>query len=129
MAILSIQRDQPLLELQKQFNDIFPYLKIEFFAEPHVAGQLSPKNKMVQAGSRVCDVQKVIKSGKIDADENMTVTELEQLLSDSFGLHAQVFRKSGRIWLETSATDNWTLKQQNEEGKSLQQLNRDHREL
>ena len=27
--------------------------------------------------------------------------------------------KSGKIWLETSATDYWTLEQQNEEGKSL----------
>ena len=28
-------------------------------------------------------------------------------------LSAQVFRKSGKIWLETTFTDSWTLKKQN----------------
>jgi hypothetical protein len=31
----------------------------------------------------------------------------------------QVFRKSGNVWLETSATDAWSLKQQNQEGMDL----------
>jgi hypothetical protein len=36
-----------------------------------------------------------------------------------YGLSVQVFRKSGNVWLETSATDNWTLRQQNNEGAEL----------
>jgi hypothetical protein len=39
-----------------------------------------------------------------------------------------VFRKSGAVWLITSATDNWTLSQQNEEGKSLAQHFKEEKE-
>jgi hypothetical protein len=35
------------------------------------------------------------------------------------GLYVQVFRKSGKVWLETTATDNWSLYKQNEEGQEL----------
>jgi hypothetical protein len=33
-----------------------------------------------------------------------------------------VFRKSGKTWLETSVTDDWTLKRQNEEGMELSRM-------
>ena len=47
--------------------------------------------------------------------------ELEEIFETNFGLHVQIFRKSGKIWLETSTTDGWTLNQQNEEGKLLEE--------
>jgi hypothetical protein len=51
----------------------------------------------------------------------MTVADLEFRLEKEYGLHIQVFRKSGNIWLETTATDNWTLDRQNQEGKILEE--------
>ena len=49
----------------------------------------------------------------------MTVGELEKLFRERFGANIQVSRKSGTLWLETTMTDNWTLKQQNEHGREL----------
>jgi hypothetical protein len=49
----------------------------------------------------------------------MTVTDFENALMDQFGLSAQVFRRSGNLWLETTITDYWTLKQQNEHGREI----------
>ena len=49
----------------------------------------------------------------------MKVEELERILKKDFGLRAQVFRKSGNLWLETTMTDGWTLAQQNYHGKEL----------
>jgi hypothetical protein len=37
-------------------------------------------------------------------------------------LSVQVFRKSGKSWLETTFTDGWTLKKQNQEGIDLSQI-------
>jgi hypothetical protein len=31
----------------------------------------------------------------------------------------QVFRKSGKVWLETTVTDGWTLEEQNLQGEAL----------
>ena len=39
----------------------------------------------------------------------LTVETLESMFEDEFGLHVQVFRKSGETWLQTSVTDHWTL--------------------
>ena len=51
--------------------------------------------------------------------DGMTVTDFENALMDQFGLSAQVFRRSGNLWLETTITDYWTLKQQNEHGREI----------
>jgi hypothetical protein len=60
---------------------------------------------------------------KIEGDlvfsESTKVRELENDLREGFHLNAQVFRRSGNIWLETTMTDKWTLKQQNEHGKEI----------
>jgi len=44
---------------------------------------------------------------------------LEKSFYDRFDMLVQVSRKSGSIWLETTMTDNWTLKQQNDHGREL----------
>ena len=49
----------------------------------------------------------------------MTVGDLEQRFQDVYGLSVQVFRKSGKVWLETTVTDNWTLDEQNDKEQSL----------
>jgi len=60
-----------------------------------------------------------IQKGDLLIEETMSVADLEKAFKDQFGLMAQVFRRSGNIWLETSITDKWSLKQQNELGKEI----------
>jgi len=49
----------------------------------------------------------------------MKVIDLEKMFKNRFNLSAQVFRKSGNLWLETTMTDNWTLLQQNNHGREI----------
>ncbi len=63
----------------------------------------------------------LVQRGELALSDNMTVGELEKKLQVEFGLQAQVSRKSGNCWLETTMTDNWTLKQQNDHGRDLSQ--------
>jgi hypothetical protein len=49
----------------------------------------------------------------------LTVSELVKQITNSYRLEIQLCRKSGRIWLETSATDSWTLEMQNKQGEAL----------
>jgi hypothetical protein len=67
-------------------------------------------------------------SDRLQVVGTMKVHEFEKAMESTFGLHVQVFRKSGNVWLETSATDGWTLDEQNDEGHSLQQQLRIERE-
>ena len=68
---------------------------------------------------------KKFQKGSIRISEEMLVSALEKSFEVQFGLSAQVFRKSGKTWLETSKTDDWTLKHQNEAGKELSLFIRD----
>jgi hypothetical protein len=49
----------------------------------------------------------------------MSVADLEKAFMNKFGLLTQVFRRSGNIWLETSITDGWSLRQQNALGREI----------
>jgi len=49
----------------------------------------------------------------------MKVSELEKIFLEDYGLNVQVFRNSGRVWLETTMTDDWTLAEQNRQGEEL----------
>ena len=121
---LTIDSSQTIHSVQKQFNDLYSFLKLEFFKQPPVSGAGNAKNKMITYDMKLKDIQKIVKAGEIKVNTHTRVTELENQFAKEFGLYVQVFRKSGKIWLETTATDNWTLEQQNGEGKSLsEQLN------
>jgi hypothetical protein len=120
--ILTVQPKMKISQLQEEFNRTFPFLKLEFFRHSHKALTGSAKHDLI----RLTDTIKITPTkksiGEISITENMTVIELEQLVSEHFGLSAQVFRKSGKSWLETTVTDDWTLKHQNDQGYELSQL-------
>jgi hypothetical protein len=118
MKIL-INDKKKIFEIQKEFNDAFPYLQIQFFSAPHRPGGGSPKTKMLDSKKNLGDFRTKHNKGKITITAAMTVKELEQNFHEVFGLSIQVFRKSGKIWLETNVTDDWTLEEQNTEGESL----------
>ena len=121
---LRIDSSQTISGVQKQFNDLYSFLRLEFFRQPPVSGAGNAKNKMITYDMKLRDIQNIVKAGEIKVSNQILVSELENQFEKEFGLYVQVFRKSGKIWLETTATDNWTLEQQNEEGKSLnEQLN------
>ena len=116
---LHINSDRYIWEIQQDFNQAFGYLKIEFFSKPHLVQQPSPAKKILSNQGRIMDLVTTNINSSIDIDENMSVADLEKIFSEQFGLSAQVFRRSGNIWLETTMTDGWSLKQQNEHGKEI----------
>lgn len=116
---MKIQSNRQLKELQKDFKTIFPFLKIEFFKIPHGIGQESEENEMLDTNLKVEDVQDVEKTGVFTFDENMTVGEFETKVQSDFGLNIQVYRKEYGKWLQTWATDDWTLKDQNIRSKVM----------
>jgi hypothetical protein len=116
---ITINDRRKIYGVQEEFNKVFPYLKLEFFSKPHKPGAPSSKKLMKNNVQTVGECRTIHNNGQITINPLMTVIELEQRFSDVYGLHVQVFRKSGKIWLETSVTDGWTLEEQNRQGESL----------
>ncbi|MBL7933241.1 MAG: hypothetical protein JNL60_15150 [Bacteroidia bacterium] len=116
---ITINDNRKIFAIQEAFTNAFPFLKLEFFAKPHKPGGASSKKFIKHPTKTLGECRTIHKSGTITITPNTTVGELEQHFSDVYGLGVQVFRKSGKVWLETTVTDNWTLDRQNKEGESL----------
>jgi hypothetical protein len=113
----TIKDNKTLREIQVEFNHRFPFLRLEFVSKKLKPGTDFRDKK--NSNSALANFRKTQKEGEIAFDENMTVTDLESQFLDRYGLNAQVFRRSGKLWLETTATDKWTLGYQNEQGQEL----------
>jgi hypothetical protein len=116
--LLIIGNNQKASVVKENFNKLFPYLKLEFFRKKH--GLYKDNNKkdvllsdMILRAKPGCEENDMVISG------DTTVADLERRFCETFGISTQVFRKSGKSWIETSVTDDWTLKHQNDEGKEL----------
>lgn len=108
-----IDQNKRLSAIQAEFQKHFPFLKLEFYKDMHTAGQGSAKDATLNINLTIADVQKNKASGILKIHGLMTVAELESGFANIFGLSAQVFKKSGRIWLQTTVSDHWTLAEQN----------------
>jgi hypothetical protein len=99
---------------------VYPYLKLEFFSKKHAVNGASAK-KYIEPNTKTLGECGSIHASRaeINITPQMTVADLEQSLSNNYGLSVQVFRKSGKVWLETTFTDGWTLEEQNMQGEEL----------
>ncbi len=116
---IQISPNQPISAVQKQFNSEFEFLKLEFFTKWALKNSDYSAGQLIKTNKKIGEIQAIQSSGEIDIDGKMKVKELEMKLKNDFGLAAQIFRKSGNLWLETTMTDNWSLEQQNRHGKEL----------
>ena len=112
--ILQVQKNKTVAELQSAFNQVYPYLRIDFFTGQHFG---TARKKLLRPS--LLENLGTIREGKLQITDAMTVGELEKIFRDKFKMNVQVARKSGGVWLETTVTDNWTLKQQNDHGREL----------
>ncbi len=116
--LLHIASNRLLGDIQKDFNTVFPFLKLEFFRADESAA-IPPAKRFLPGRYAVQNARRSRQEGDVMVDENMTVSQLENQFLALFGLGVQVHRKSGNLWLETTMTDNWSLKKQNEHGREL----------
>jgi hypothetical protein len=114
---MKIHENMRIIELQSEFNKKLPFLKLEFYKTPHKSGEGSEQGLLLDPYTTIKEASSSDSSGELHFNPEMTVSNLENLLKEQFGLHAQVFRKSKGVWLQTTATDDWTLTRQNESGQ------------
>lgn len=124
MPYITINADKKLSAIKEEFNQLFPFLKLEFFKHKHKVHAPNAKADLLVIDATLLQLHKKAADHSLRITEDMPVALLEQLFQEEFGIAAQVFRKSGKSWLETSVTDDWTLKRQNDEGRELSIFNR-----
>lgn len=113
---LSFSRSKTIRDIQEAFSQEFPFLKLEFYPRTRKNKGL---RKHLLHGASLAEAGMKKEEGTIEISRTMTVAELEALLTRELGVDAQVSRKSGQLWLETTMTDSWTLDKQDAHGREI----------
>jgi hypothetical protein len=117
---IAINDERRIFAVQYEFNKMFPYLKLEFFGKSNKSGGAPSKKEIHHPSKTLGESRTLHNAGEVTITAYMTVGELEQTLRDVYDLSTEVFRKSGKAWLETSATEDWTLERQNKVGAEME---------
>lgn len=117
-----ISNKKKIFEIQKEFNDCFPFLQIQFYTRNTTQKNAPGKFQLLDSQKSIEDCRTLANNKTITIEPTITVKELEQNFLDTFGIVVQIFRKSGKAWLETNVTDTWTLTEQNKEGQALSRV-------
>lgn len=121
MKIL-VNDQRKIFAIQEEFSKVFPYLKIEFFAKSHTFSGPASLKVVKNSSKTLGECRTIHNKGKLTIIPSMTVSDLEKSFNDVYGLSVQIFRKSGKSWLETSVTDGWALEEQNSQGELLSKM-------
>ena len=112
-----ISDNKTIHQVQDEFSEKFPFLKLEFYKLPHNESGYSNVKDQINTNQKIGDIRLIHNKEDIKIDKNVTVNDFEQMFNEKFSLNVQVFRKSGNIWLQTGITDYLTLAEQNRRGE------------
>jgi hypothetical protein len=117
---LLIDDTSTIQEIQQEFNAQYPNLKIEFFHQDDSHHKLFCRlNLITDTHKKLKEIRHIHQKGQISINGHQKVSTLERHFKELLGVNIQVFRKSGKSWLQTTATDEWTLAEQNKKGEEM----------
>lgn len=123
---LYLSPDKTIGALQTEFTEAFEGLKIVFFSKPHAEHKGSAAKFLIQDRDMLLSqLVPNLKPGTILIAPETVVWDMEKVFESEYGLHVQLFRKSGRTWLETSVTDNLTLAEQQAKAKASENIHQE----
>jgi hypothetical protein len=114
-----IDDNRTIEEVQKDFSDEYPFLKIEFLSQPGHNASAPARPEILPGNRKLGSIRDRHNSGAVPIEPDRTVRSLLDALEQQFGLRAQVYRKFGHMWIETGLTSHWSLSLQNTEGYEI----------
>ncbi|SEW45214.1 hypothetical protein SAMN05428988_5975 [Chitinophaga sp. YR573] len=116
-----ISEEAIISNIQSDFRKAYPFLNLEFYRQPHEVGERCCAEDKLSPDTPIDDIRMMHTFGWIDISKQRTAAEVEYDFKHQLGLSVQVMRKSGKMWIQTTKTDHWTLQQLSEEAKLAEQ--------
>jgi hypothetical protein len=114
---ITINDNRKIYAIQEEFNQKFPFLKIEFYSKAHTLNG-TPSKKIVKHGNKtIGECRTEHNKGEISISGEMTIADLKQRFGDVYGLSIRILRKSENDWVDTNISKGLTINLQNENGK------------
>ena len=111
---IEINDNTTLKEIQDVFNNYYPYLKINFYRKRHKKYEASKETDLINPEHTVGEIKKTHVSGLLEMLPMYKVANVEREFMVRFGLSVQVLKKENNGWVQTTAMDDFTLKEVNE---------------
>jgi glutathionylspermidine synthase len=114
MYRIEISNNRTLQEIQDEFNEYFPHLKIQFHQiDKFYPGSFS-ELFVESADEKLMSFRLKSNSGYLYLNEDSTVSKLKQNILDYYGLKAEFFQVTDlNLWSENPITDNQLLREIN----------------
>jgi len=108
-----ITKEVTLGDVRDVFAAEFPLLSLRFFetAVNYVSGKPMEGRRIIDMNKTFGEFNPEIKNISIELATETRVKDLEKSFHEKTDVYAQVYRKSGNIWLQTTATDFMTLEE------------------
>lgn len=106
---ITIHPEDTIKKVQRDIQREYPNIKIEFFSKEHKKGKVT--NVKFQYFNKDITMREIglEKDIVLELEDDTIIWDIEKRFEKIGNLHAQVFRRGGEVWLETSKTDDWTI--------------------
>ncbi len=94
-------------QVQETFNNRFPFLKIEFFAD--LNKPLNAENMVKNHQMEIGNLTSLNSKEGIEIHGINTIKQFEDLFLNQYEIVAQVFHKRSQTWIKTTTSDDETL--------------------
>jgi hypothetical protein len=106
-------------DIQDEFSLSYPFLKIDFFKNIRDRLGWTIKAEKILSEENFLPHYRLGSIHLVNINHEKTISELKKEMEEILLLRVMFLRKSGNVWIETSLTKDWTLEQQNREGKYM----------
>jgi hypothetical protein len=106
---LHIESNNYLNDVQENFHQLFPHLKLEFQFNGQEGLHLSARLGKSFPHIRINELCHSCLKSFFDIEGKMTVKEVENLFRQCFGLPAHVYVREGKYWQKSPAFDSRKL--------------------
>jgi hypothetical protein len=124
---ITIEPAQTLGATNTNFQKFFGMLRLDFYATTHDSGELSEDLEPLNVETKWSDLG-LEQEQKFSFDKTTSVAEFEAMFR-ALGFGVQVMRNAKGVWLQTSATDDWSLAEQQARAQELAGEIQDEREI
>lgn len=111
--IIEINDSRTIGDIQQEFSTRFPFLKLEFFQNPH--DREEPSNETpCQKDLSLGEIRQKHVQGIITINPGSETGAIEKEFERRFGLNVQIYRLQMDRWIQTAGTDILSLSEQNQ---------------
>jgi len=114
MTTLTITPDKTLEAISEAFQEHFPYLRLQFYTEPHAVGEVNSLWDTLNMKLSLAQVGRIEHEEMLSIHGGQKVQTFEQNFQKLYNLGVQVMYPLGREWRQTQTSDALSISQLNQ---------------